>query len=163
MRFPRIRRPEHGDIQFGAARSFDITADLSHYLAYLAASCFNPHYLAFIRKIDGRFEVDLAADSGDSNRLSFACGQRILPGTAGGIQFHGGRSVVARASSDKFFAAYAKKDFNSFMQLWSAKSPEIDSRRKAMQEISGTYGKIELINLSVRDVAIDGEKARFAS
>jgi CHAT domain-containing protein len=65
-----------------------------------------------------------------------------------------------RALVDRFFAAYAKKDLDSFMQLWSAKSPEVDSRRKAMGEVFGANGKIELINLSVRNVAIDGEKAR---
>ncbi len=65
-----------------------------------------------------------------------------------------------RAVVDRFFAAYTRKDLNSFIQLWSAKSPEVESRGRAMREIFGANEKIELLNLTVRDAAIDGDKAR---
>lgn len=67
--------------------------------------------------------------------------------------------AALRALVDRFFDAYARKDLTSLMQLWSANSSEIESHKKAMEAIFVNY-KIEGIELSIRDVTWDGEKAR---
>lgn len=66
-----------------------------------------------------------------------------------------------RALAQEFYAAYAKKDLDGFLRLWSAKSPELDSRRTATQKLFADHEKIELKSLTVRKVTIDGEKAKL--
>jgi CHAT domain-containing protein len=66
-----------------------------------------------------------------------------------------------RALAQEFYAAYAKKDLDGFLRLWSAKSPELASRRPATQKLFADHEKIELKSLTVRKVTMDGEKAKL--
>ncbi len=68
--------------------------------------------------------------------------------------------AALRAVAQQFFAAYAKKDLEGFTGLWSAKSPEIQARRKVMEERFVGIEKIELKSLAFRDLTIEGDKAR---
>jgi len=65
------------------------------------------------------------------------------------------RSVV-----DELFAAYAKEDIDGYMKLWSPKSPDVEVRRKALQELFSANDKIELKSLSIGKVNVEREKAR---
>jgi len=68
--------------------------------------------------------------------------------------------AAVRAVAQQFFAAYAGRDLDGFMKLWSAQSPEIESRRKTMQERFAATDKIDLVSLAISDLTIDGDKGR---
>ena len=42
--------------------------------------------------------------------------------------------AALRALVEEFFGSYAKKDLDGFLRLWSAKSPELATRREAIQK-----------------------------
>lgn len=64
-----------------------------------------------------------------------------------------------RAVVDELFAAYAREDVDSYMRLWSAKSPEVMARRKALQDVFAANDKIEVKSLTISRVKADSEKA----
>ena len=68
--------------------------------------------------------------------------------------------AALRALAQEFYAAYAKKDLDGFLRLWSAKSPELASRRTAMQKLFADHEKIELKSLAIPKVTVDGEKGK---
>jgi len=61
---------------------------------------------------------------------------------------------------EKFFAASAQEDLDGFMALWSVQSPEYVARRQAMQQFFAQRDRIEVKNLTVRKMEVDGDKAR---
>ncbi len=71
-----------------------------------------------------------------------------------------GDEASLRALVDRYFAAFAKKDLDGLMGMWSAGSSEIESRRKAMQELFAAVEKIELRNVAIRQLEIEGALAR---
>ncbi len=68
--------------------------------------------------------------------------------------------AAARAVVEKYFALYAAKDLDGLMSLWSAKSPELEARKKSAAELFASSEKIALKSLAVRQIKLDGEKAR---
>jgi CHAT domain-containing protein len=70
-----------------------------------------------------------------------------------------GGDIALRSVVEEFFAAYARKDLDGCMKLWSVKSPDLASRRKAMQEIFAANDKIEVKSLSISKVKVESEKA----
>jgi CHAT domain-containing protein len=64
------------------------------------------------------------------------------------------RSVV-----NELFAAYAREDIDGYMKLWSPKSPDLDARRKELQQLFTANDKIEVKNLLMIKVKVDSEKA----
>jgi CHAT domain-containing protein/Tfp pilus assembly protein PilF len=60
---------------------------------------------------------------------------------------------------DNFFAAYSKKDLELFLSLWSKKSPELESRKKSMPELFAEHEKLEVRNLQISKVNVEGDKA----
>ncbi|HMB29016.1 MAG TPA: hypothetical protein VKS99_12980, partial [Blastocatellia bacterium] len=68
--------------------------------------------------------------------------------------------LAARALTEAFFKTWAAKDLDGFLRLWSAKSPELEPRRKSMQELFNSSEKIELRGLTIQAVKIEGDKAR---
>ena len=64
------------------------------------------------------------------------------------------RSVV-----DELFAAYAKEDIDSYLKLWSPKSPDLEVRRKALHDLFTANEKIEVKSLSLSKVKVESEKA----
>lgn len=66
-----------------------------------------------------------------------------------------------RALVEEFYGSYAKKDLDGFLRLWSAKSPELATRRETMQKLFADYEKIEVKGLVIRKMAVEGEKAKL--
>jgi CHAT domain-containing protein/tetratricopeptide (TPR) repeat protein len=60
---------------------------------------------------------------------------------------------------EELYAASAKEDLEGYMRVWSAKSPELISRRKAMQDLFAANDKIELKTLTISKVKVEGDKA----
>src|SRR5829696_7709059 len=67
--------------------------------------------------------------------------------------------VALRVLVEKFFSAYAGKDLDGFMSLWSAKSPDFASRRRLMQEHFTTHDRFRPESLTVGKVTVEAEKA----
>ncbi len=67
--------------------------------------------------------------------------------------------TALRAVAEELFAAYAREDLEGFMGQWSANSPELATRRKAMQELFAANERIEVKRLTVSRVKVEGDKA----
>jgi tetratricopeptide (TPR) repeat protein len=65
-----------------------------------------------------------------------------------------------RALVDRLFKAYARKDLDGFMALWSKKSPDYAARTRTMRQLFAETGLIELKELQVLRVVVDGDSAR---
>jgi CHAT domain-containing protein/tetratricopeptide (TPR) repeat protein len=73
---------------------------------------------------------------------------------------HSSDETALRALAEAFFHAWAAKDLDGFLSLWSDKSPELEARRKSSQELFAGSEKIELRNLTIRAVKVEGANAR---
>jgi tetratricopeptide (TPR) repeat protein len=69
--------------------------------------------------------------------------------------------AVLRDLAQDFYAAYAKKDLDGFLRLWSAKAPELDARQKATQKLFADHEKIEVKSLAIPKVTVDGARAKL--
>jgi hypothetical protein len=65
-----------------------------------------------------------------------------------------------RALAETFWGAWAARDLDGFLRLWSAQSPELEARRKETQELFAGSERIELRGQAIRAVKMDGDKAR---
>jgi len=63
-----------------------------------------------------------------------------------------------RALVTGYFLAYAKRDIEGVLSLWSGQSPELAAQRKALGETFAAHEKIELQGVTVRRVTVEGEK-----
>ena len=91
--------------------------------------------------------------------LSLLCLARNAPlAHQAGAQAHTDDAEL-RHLVDQYFAAYAKKDLEGWRRLWSAKSPELASRQKAVEQLFADHEKIAVRSLTVRQVSAEGEKA----
>jgi CHAT domain-containing protein/Tfp pilus assembly protein PilF len=68
---------------------------------------------------------------------------------------------AVRAVVGKYYALYAAKDLDGLMSLWSEQSPDLESRKRAMQKLFADYERVEVKSLAVLRVTIEGEKARL--
>jgi tetratricopeptide (TPR) repeat protein len=69
--------------------------------------------------------------------------------------------AALRALAEEFYTAYSKKDLDGFLQLWSAKAPELAARRQAMQRLFADHEKIEVKGIVIRKMAVEAEKAKL--
>ncbi len=69
--------------------------------------------------------------------------------------------VALRALAQEFYAGYAKKDLDGLFRLWSAKAPGLAARRQTMQKFFADNEKIEVKGLVIRQLAVEGEKAKL--
>jgi CHAT domain-containing protein/tetratricopeptide (TPR) repeat protein len=67
--------------------------------------------------------------------------------------------TALRGVVEEFFSAYAKEDLERFIGLWSINSPELQSRRKVMQEVFAANERIEVKTLTISKVKAESEKA----
>ncbi len=67
-----------------------------------------------------------------------------------------------RSLVEQYYAAYASKDADAMFRLWSAKSEALATRRKSVEEIFKSQNFIEVHNLNVLKVAVEGEKAEVS-
>src|SRR5690242_170546 len=68
--------------------------------------------------------------------------------------------AAVRQVVDRFFDAYARKDLDGFMALWSAQSPDLAARRQTAQAIFAETGPIGVKDLSVVRLRVEGPAAR---
>src|SRR5262245_64378802 len=73
---------------------------------------------------------------------------------------HSSDDVALRALAESFYGAWATKDLDSFLRLWSAQSPDLEARRKETQELFARSERIELRGLTIRAVRVEGGQAR---
>lgn len=65
----------------------------------------------------------------------------------------------ARALVDQFYTSYSRKDLDGLMKLWSSRSPGIDAAKKTTQTAFDSVDAIDLKQLTVVKLAIEGEIA----
>ncbi len=78
-------------------------------------------------------------------------------------------SVTPTASEDaalhalveQYIAAYAKKDLNGMMVLWSPNSPELNPRRKELETYFAENDKIAFAHVEIHPASGRGEKVRL--
>jgi CHAT domain-containing protein/tetratricopeptide (TPR) repeat protein len=68
--------------------------------------------------------------------------------------------VSIRLFVEKYFAAYEKKDLNELLKLWSEKSPDLASNKKALQALFATAQKIEIKALTIHKIFPETDKTR---
>src|SRR5262249_10911204 len=69
--------------------------------------------------------------------------------------------AAVRQVIERFFAAYAKKDLDAFMALWSPTAPDLDKRRGFMKTIFAETGPITVKDLTVIRTTVDGATAQL--
>src|SRR5262252_785032 len=73
---------------------------------------------------------------------------------------HSADEIALRALAEAYFHAWAAKDLDGFLRLWSEKSAELEARRKGARELFAGSEKIELRDLTIRAVKVEGDNAR---
>jgi len=72
---------------------------------------------------------------------------------------HSSDESALRALAEAFFRAWAAKDLDDWLRLWSAQAPELEARQKATTELFTTSARIALTSFAVRRVVVIGKKA----
>ena len=67
--------------------------------------------------------------------------------------------AALRALVDQFFAAYARKDLDALLKQWSTGSPDLEARRKELQQVFAANDHVEVKNLTIRKLTLDGDQA----
>ena len=66
---------------------------------------------------------------------------------------------LLRAAVGQYFELFAKKDQNDLLKYWSADAPERETRGKEFQHDFAANNGIEVTNLAIRKLKIEGNKA----
>ena len=83
----------------------------------------------------------------------------LLTSVAGAQPLTSTRDDAAwRALVNGYFLTYAKQDVEGVLSLWSGQSPQLAAQRKALGETFAAHEKIELKDVAVRSVTVEGEK-----
>jgi CHAT domain-containing protein len=67
--------------------------------------------------------------------------------------------ALLRAAVSQYFESFAKKDLEELRKQWSAGSPDLEARRKELQQQFAANDHIEVRNLVIRNLTLDGDKA----
>ena len=67
--------------------------------------------------------------------------------------------VLVREAARKFFEATQRKDLETLRNLWSEKSPDLPVFMARVQQVFASVGDIELRNLAIQRVTLEGTKA----
>src|SRR5262245_3780463 len=67
--------------------------------------------------------------------------------------------AAVRALVDRYCAAYARRDLDALMALWSDRAPERAAHRQKTQQAFARYASIELKNLRISALTQQGELA----
>lgn len=67
--------------------------------------------------------------------------------------------AALRALVQRFYAAYVNKDLEVFLSLWSAKSPELESRKLSMPRLFAEYDNLELKSLQIDKIIVREDTA----
>jgi CHAT domain-containing protein/Tfp pilus assembly protein PilF len=71
------------------------------------------------------------------------------------------QETALRALVEEYFAAYAKKDLDGMVALWSSKSPDLAVRKQQAQQFFTTTGNITLTHIEIRESLTEAEKAHL--
>lgn len=83
----------------------------------------------------------------------------LFSSSAGAQQLTPARDDPAwRELVTNYFLTYAKRDIEGVLSLWSGQSPELAAQRKALGETFAAHEKIELKDVAVRRVTVEGEQ-----
>jgi hypothetical protein len=69
--------------------------------------------------------------------------------------------AALRALADQFFAAYSQKDLAAITALWSSHSPEMAAQQKSIEQFFAANDKIEIRDVTIQQLKVDGNNARF--
>ena len=64
-----------------------------------------------------------------------------------------------RVVLDQYFDAYAREDLEGCMRLWSANSPNVTSRKEALDNLFKANDNLKVTNVAIRKFTPDGERA----
>ena len=64
-----------------------------------------------------------------------------------------------RLEVSRYFESFAKKDLDSLLGHWSPSSPELDARKKELQQEFAANQNIEVKNFAIRKFIFEGDKA----
>src|SRR5262249_34045875 len=64
-----------------------------------------------------------------------------------------------RALVDQYLSAYANKDLEGLIRLWSANSPDLESNKKATQRAFAADYKIDAQTVAISKIDVQGERA----
>ena len=67
--------------------------------------------------------------------------------------------AAIRKLAENYFAAYAKEDLDAITKMWSDKSPDLVQAKSKLKEFFSRNDQIESKNLTLRRLAIDGDRA----
>src|SRR5260370_40820000 len=79
---------------------------------------------------------------------SLVAGQEHLPDEA-----------LLRAAVSRYFDFFAKRDLDDLLKQWSAKAPDLEARRKELQQAFAANDHVEVRNLTIRKLTLKGDKA----
>jgi hypothetical protein len=63
--------------------------------------------------------------------------------------------------ADEFFSAYTREDLDGLLRMWSDKSPEFPAFIQRVQQQFTTWEKITVKAVTVRQMKVDGERAKL--
>ena len=84
--------------------------------------------------------------------VALACAARALP-------IQSDDEAALRSLAEEYFAAYAREETDALLKMWSEKSPNLAQSRRAMQQVFAAYDRIEVRDMNVLAVSVEGEKA----
>jgi CHAT domain-containing protein/tetratricopeptide (TPR) repeat protein len=79
--------------------------------------------------------------------------------TSGFAQTSSQDEISIRLLIEKFFAAYEKRELNELLGLWSEKSPDLATNKKALEATFTATQKLEINALAIGKITVDGDKA----
>ena len=83
------------------------------------------------------------------------------PGTPAPVAQQAPQDAALQALVEQYLAAYAKKDLNAMMALWSPNSPELNRRRKELETYFAENDKIAFAHVEIHPASGRGEKVRL--
>jgi CHAT domain-containing protein/tetratricopeptide (TPR) repeat protein len=79
--------------------------------------------------------------------------------TSGFAQTSSQDEISIRLLIEKFFAAYEKRELNELLGLWSEKSPDLATNKKALEATFTATQKLEINALAIGKITVNGDKA----
>src|ERR1051325_751570 len=67
--------------------------------------------------------------------------------------------AAIRSLAQRYFDLYQKRDVGGLVEMWHGKSPNLAAAQQALEKTFTEQDRIEVMNLTVRKVTIEGDKA----
>jgi CHAT domain-containing protein len=67
--------------------------------------------------------------------------------------------ALLRAAVSRYFDFFAKRDLDDLLKQWSARAPDLEARRKELQQAFAANDHVEVRNLTIRKLSLEGDKA----